>query len=194
MKSSESYTNRQASPKVVFVPNWSDFRLDCQFMLHVFQRLHHCHIWSPREGLGNRPPQCVLLTPCQAISSRVTWRARHQHSQDKPLTLWGLTENWENLGTEKVLKVTLRHTVTLLTLRGRWVNCSLSWWARLTRKSIPFRGLISSPELEWKTHLTVCQAFSHHFGYFKSCQEKAVAPVVCLPAYQATPSGVESQP
>lgn len=35
MKSSETYINRQASPKVVFVPNWSDFRLDCQFMLHV---------------------------------------------------------------------------------------------------------------------------------------------------------------
>lgn len=35
MKSSETYINRQASPKVVFVSNWSDFRLDCQFMLHV---------------------------------------------------------------------------------------------------------------------------------------------------------------
>jgi len=35
MKSSEPYTNRQAPPKVAFVPNWSDFSLGCQFMLHM---------------------------------------------------------------------------------------------------------------------------------------------------------------
>lgn len=158
MKSSETYINRQASPKVIFVPNWSDFRLDCQFMLHATHvpkapPLPHMVL---KRGTRKQISTEHTFTPCQAISSPVTWQARHQHSQDTPLTPWGLTENWANLGTQKVLKGTVRHTVILLTLRGRWVKCSLSWWARLTRKSVPFCGLISFPEVEWETLLIVC--------------------------------------
>lgn len=161
MKSSETYINRQAPPKVAFVPNWRDLSLGCQFMLHMTHvpkapPLPHM---VPKTGTRKQtvPPQGGLLTLSQAISSRVTWRARHQHYCDEPVTPWGLTENRANPATEKVLNGTARHTVTLLTLRGRQVNCSLSWWAKLTGKiNPPLLFHFLSPELKWKTHLIVC--------------------------------------
>lgn len=90
MKSSETYINRQAPPKVAFVPKWSDFSLGCQFMLHVTHvpkapPLPHM---VPKTGTRKQtvPPHCGLLTLSQAISSWVTWQARHQHYCDETVT------------------------------------------------------------------------------------------------------------
>lgn len=66
MKSSETYINRQAPPKVAFVPNWSDLSLGCQFMLHMTHvpkapPLPHM---VPKTGTRKQtvPPQAGLLT------------------------------------------------------------------------------------------------------------------------------------
>lgn len=96
MKSSETYINSQAPPKVAFVATRSDF----SFLLHmhIFQRLLHCHMF-PKTGARKQPvpPQGKLPALSYAISSGVPSRTRPQHCCAQPTTPWGLSETWSNL-------------------------------------------------------------------------------------------------
>lgn len=76
MKSSETYTNRQASPKVVFVPNWSDFRLDCQFMLHVPKAPQLPHMVPKRGTRKQISTVCTFNSlPSHLFSSNMAGQA-----------------------------------------------------------------------------------------------------------------------
>lgn len=153
MKSSETYINSQAPPKVAFVPNRSDF----SFLLHMhmFQRLRHCHMF-PKTGTRKQPvpPQGKFPILSYAISSGVPSQTRHQHFCAQPTSPWGLTGNLIKPATEKLLRGTVKGTVS-----QPWGddNCSLCWWARITRKtSPPLLSHFPPSELKWKTHLIVC--------------------------------------